>query len=370
MPRLLRDAPLNGIWEGSGNVIALDVLRALSREPDGPGGVPGRVRAGPRRRTRGSTRTSTRCRRAIDPWSARRAVEELALAFQASLLCATRRRSSPTRSARRGSAAAAASTARCPPASTARRSSRARYRSTEYAVKCGGSRARVEPLGRVAVGDREAEAARGARERAFEQRPSGAAAPGRGTPPSPTGRRTAARRRRSRDEDRADDAAVARSRAPLPSSNGPSSPLEDPVEVPGAVLAREHVRVDVAGGDRGEVRREEVGGGPVDRRQREAGGRPRLGRSAGRASRRARGGRGSRPRRRARGRAAPTRPRACRAARRGSSAARARGAPRARTGRRSCCPRARVQEPRERNAVGVDERAVSGRSGSGTTGIS
>ena len=35
MPRLLRDAPLNGIWEGSGNVIALDVLRALSREPDG-----------------------------------------------------------------------------------------------------------------------------------------------------------------------------------------------------------------------------------------------------------------------------------------------------------------------------------------------
>ena len=35
MPRLLRDAPLNGIWEGSGNVIALDVLRALSREPAG-----------------------------------------------------------------------------------------------------------------------------------------------------------------------------------------------------------------------------------------------------------------------------------------------------------------------------------------------
>ena len=35
MPRLLRDAPLNGIWEGSGNVISLDVLRALAREPDG-----------------------------------------------------------------------------------------------------------------------------------------------------------------------------------------------------------------------------------------------------------------------------------------------------------------------------------------------
>jgi len=34
MPRLLRDAPLNSIWEGSGNVTALDVLRALARTPD------------------------------------------------------------------------------------------------------------------------------------------------------------------------------------------------------------------------------------------------------------------------------------------------------------------------------------------------
>jgi putative acyl-CoA dehydrogenase len=34
MPRLLRDAPLNSIWEGSGNVSALDVLRALAKEPD------------------------------------------------------------------------------------------------------------------------------------------------------------------------------------------------------------------------------------------------------------------------------------------------------------------------------------------------
>jgi putative acyl-CoA dehydrogenase len=34
MPRLLRDSPLNSIWEGSGNVSALDVLRALAKEPD------------------------------------------------------------------------------------------------------------------------------------------------------------------------------------------------------------------------------------------------------------------------------------------------------------------------------------------------
>ena len=35
MPRLLRDSPLNSIWEGSGNVAALDVLRALVKEPEG-----------------------------------------------------------------------------------------------------------------------------------------------------------------------------------------------------------------------------------------------------------------------------------------------------------------------------------------------
>ncbi|MET7365881.1 acyl-CoA dehydrogenase family protein [Streptomyces sp. NPDC005566] len=34
MPRLYREAPLNGLWEGSGNVNALDVLRALTREPE------------------------------------------------------------------------------------------------------------------------------------------------------------------------------------------------------------------------------------------------------------------------------------------------------------------------------------------------
>jgi putative acyl-CoA dehydrogenase len=34
LPRLFRESPLNGIWEGSGNVIALDVLRVLAREPE------------------------------------------------------------------------------------------------------------------------------------------------------------------------------------------------------------------------------------------------------------------------------------------------------------------------------------------------
>ncbi len=34
MPRLYREAPVNSVWEGSGNVICLDVLRAMSNEPD------------------------------------------------------------------------------------------------------------------------------------------------------------------------------------------------------------------------------------------------------------------------------------------------------------------------------------------------
>jgi putative acyl-CoA dehydrogenase len=33
LPRLFREAPVNAIWEGSGNVICLDVLRAMVREP-------------------------------------------------------------------------------------------------------------------------------------------------------------------------------------------------------------------------------------------------------------------------------------------------------------------------------------------------
>src|SRR5439155_1893559 len=34
MPRLYREMPLNSIWEGSGNVICLDVLRALAKSPE------------------------------------------------------------------------------------------------------------------------------------------------------------------------------------------------------------------------------------------------------------------------------------------------------------------------------------------------
>ena len=89
MPRLLRDAPLNGIWEGSGNVIALDVLRALAREPDGLEAFVAECELA----RGGNARLDAHLDalpRSLDPWGARRAVEELALAFQASLLVRAR----------------------------------------------------------------------------------------------------------------------------------------------------------------------------------------------------------------------------------------------------------------------------------------
>jgi putative acyl-CoA dehydrogenase len=92
MPQLLRDAPLNGIWEGSGNVISLDVLRALAREPEG---LPAflaeceRGRGGDRRldaHLDALPDTLAELAGADAEWLARRAIEDLALAFQGSLL--------------------------------------------------------------------------------------------------------------------------------------------------------------------------------------------------------------------------------------------------------------------------------------------
>jgi putative acyl-CoA dehydrogenase len=33
LPRLYREMPVNSIWEGSGNIMSLDVLRVLARQP-------------------------------------------------------------------------------------------------------------------------------------------------------------------------------------------------------------------------------------------------------------------------------------------------------------------------------------------------
>jgi putative acyl-CoA dehydrogenase len=43
LPRLYREAPVNAIWEGSGNVMCLDVLRAAEREADATRALLGRL---------------------------------------------------------------------------------------------------------------------------------------------------------------------------------------------------------------------------------------------------------------------------------------------------------------------------------------
>jgi putative acyl-CoA dehydrogenase len=86
MPLLYRDAPLNSIWEGSGNVAALDVLRAMVKEPEG---LPAflteceRARGGDRRLDAHLDRLRDL---RLDEAAARRVVEDLAVALQASLL--------------------------------------------------------------------------------------------------------------------------------------------------------------------------------------------------------------------------------------------------------------------------------------------
>jgi putative acyl-CoA dehydrogenase len=90
MPRLFRQSPLNGVWEGSGNVICLDVLRAMGRSPesveaflaelDGAAGGDARL-----------DNAVARLRKELGDLDdierrARRVVEAMALAFQGSLL--------------------------------------------------------------------------------------------------------------------------------------------------------------------------------------------------------------------------------------------------------------------------------------------
>jgi putative acyl-CoA dehydrogenase len=88
MARLYREAPVNSIWEGSGNVMCLDVLRAIEREPEGFAGLLDQFtdsHAGLR-----SLVASLRADLATPPEQremlARRFVQRLVLAAQASLM--------------------------------------------------------------------------------------------------------------------------------------------------------------------------------------------------------------------------------------------------------------------------------------------
>ncbi|WP_320783686.1 acyl-CoA dehydrogenase family protein [Streptomyces sp. CRN 30] len=90
MPRLLRESPLNSVWEGAGNVQALDVLRALQREPQALNAYlteVGQVR-GADHRLDGAIKnllTELADLEGVEA-RARRVVERLALVLQGSLL--------------------------------------------------------------------------------------------------------------------------------------------------------------------------------------------------------------------------------------------------------------------------------------------
>lgn len=90
MPRLFRQSPLNAIWEGSGNVIALDILRALAREPDSLEAVRTEITS-----AKGGNAHLDKHIAKLDDWlkpgalnesSARTFAEDMALALQAAAL--------------------------------------------------------------------------------------------------------------------------------------------------------------------------------------------------------------------------------------------------------------------------------------------
>jgi putative acyl-CoA dehydrogenase len=88
MPRLFRDSPLNSIWEGSGNVQVLDVLRTMQKFPDSLTAYIKEVElaAGGDRRLDAATAALKARLAGVDEKSARRVVERMALVLQGSLL--------------------------------------------------------------------------------------------------------------------------------------------------------------------------------------------------------------------------------------------------------------------------------------------
>ncbi|MER7644790.1 acyl-CoA dehydrogenase family protein [Streptomyces sp. NPDC126522] len=88
MPRHYREAPLLSIWEGSGNVNALDVLRALTREPGTAEALFAELalaQGADARLDSSVSRLKNELNQATET-SARRLVEHMALTLQASLL--------------------------------------------------------------------------------------------------------------------------------------------------------------------------------------------------------------------------------------------------------------------------------------------
>jgi putative acyl-CoA dehydrogenase len=90
LPRLYREAPVNSIWEGAGNVVCLDVLRALAREPDSLEAVLAELQSARGADLRLDARLVRLSNALADHGNlehrARQLVEQLAMALQASIL--------------------------------------------------------------------------------------------------------------------------------------------------------------------------------------------------------------------------------------------------------------------------------------------
>ena len=90
MPRLFRESPVNSIWEGSGNVQCLDMLRAMHRNPGSVDAYMDEVGAAAGADRRLDAYVATLGRELKDAehieYRARRVVEKMALALQGSLL--------------------------------------------------------------------------------------------------------------------------------------------------------------------------------------------------------------------------------------------------------------------------------------------
>jgi len=86
LPRLYREAPLNSIWEGSGNVNALDVLRAIKREPESLDAYLAEVGSEPRLKQVVARINKELADRDDVELRARRLVEMMAIALEAALM--------------------------------------------------------------------------------------------------------------------------------------------------------------------------------------------------------------------------------------------------------------------------------------------
>lgn len=88
LPRLYREAPLNSIWEGSGNVICLDILRAIGKDPGALESLLRELRSarGGDRRFDAALGRLERELHSIEESQARRIAERIAVLLQASLM--------------------------------------------------------------------------------------------------------------------------------------------------------------------------------------------------------------------------------------------------------------------------------------------